>query len=109
MLPNAASAFIDPSKVRDYLLSPSHPVGRFKAAVFTALGYTQQDWPRLRDDILGHARNGREIAADASPFGQKYLVSGTLTGPNGRTGHFVTVWLMESETAEPRFITAYPE
>lgn len=39
-LPGAERAFIDPSKVRDYLLSESHPVGRFKAAFFIALGYS---------------------------------------------------------------------
>ena len=44
MLPNADRATIEPSKVRDYLLSPAHPIGRFKAAVFAALGYTQDDW-----------------------------------------------------------------
>ena len=47
MLPNAATAVIEPSKIRDYLLSSSHPIGRFKAVVFTALGYSQEDWPRL--------------------------------------------------------------
>jgi len=31
MLPNPERAFVAPNKVRDYLLSPSHPVGRFKA------------------------------------------------------------------------------
>ena len=109
MLPSAASAFVDASKLRDYLLSPSHPTGRFKAVVFTALGYAQEEWPRLRDDILHHAATGQVRAAETSRFGQKYLVSGSLTGPNGRAGRFVTVWLTESESSPPRFITAYPE
>jgi hypothetical protein len=30
---------VDEQKVRDYLLSPVHPVGRFKARVFAALGF----------------------------------------------------------------------
>jgi hypothetical protein len=38
MLPHAELATIDPAKLRDYLLSPSHPVGRFKATVVDALG-----------------------------------------------------------------------
>ena len=61
-LPNADHASIDPAKIRDYLLSGAHPVGRFKAAYFTALGYTQGQWERLRDDLLDLARN-----ADAVP------------------------------------------
>jgi len=77
--------------------------------VFTALGYTENDWFRLRDDLLQHGRSGRVHLAEASNFGQKYLVSGNLAGPSGRTGRFVTVWLVESEGSAPRFITAYPE
>jgi hypothetical protein len=91
MLPNAACAVIDPSKVRDYLLSPSHPLGRFKAVVFNALGYSPHDWERLRDDLLRHGSAGQARPAETSTFGQKYLVSATLTGPNGRTGRFVSV------------------
>ena len=109
MLPNSASAIVEPGKVRDYLLSPSHPLGRFKRKVFTALGYTENDWVRLCDDLLAHGRSGRARLADVSCFGQKYVVSGNLSGPSGRTGRFVTVWLVESEGSAPRFITAYPE
>lgn len=51
MLPYADRAVVEPSKVRDYLLSASHPIGRFKAAVFFALGYAPESWQRLRDDL----------------------------------------------------------
>ena len=47
-LPNAAQALIEPAKVRDYLLSPAHPVGRFKAAFFVSLGYSQSEWEKAR-------------------------------------------------------------
>jgi len=30
VLPNATKVVIDSAKVRDYLLSSSHPIGRFK-------------------------------------------------------------------------------
>jgi hypothetical protein len=33
MLPNADQAIIDPVKRQGYLLSTSHPIGRFKAAL----------------------------------------------------------------------------
>ena len=109
MFPNASSATIDPSKVRDYLLSPSHPIGRFKAVVFLALGYTPQEWERLSDDLLAFAQTGVAVAVEPSVYGQKYEVSGRLIGPNGRTANFKTIWLVESETSAPRFLTAYPE
>jgi len=54
-LPNAAQAIVETEKVRDYLLSPTHPVGRFKAAFFGMLGYAQEGWPVL-------VRELREIA-----------------------------------------------
>lgn len=42
-LPNATQAIIDEAKLHDYLLSPAHPVGRFKSAFFRSLGYTQDN------------------------------------------------------------------
>jgi hypothetical protein len=109
MLPNASLAVVESSKVRDYLLSSTHPVGRFKSVVFFALGYTQQDWMRLRDDLRSHAAIGEALAGEPGTYGRKYIVSGTLTGPNGRTSRFRTVWLLETEVSAPRFLTAYPE
>lgn len=109
MLPNALAAVVEPAKVRDYLLSPIHPVGRFKAVAFFALGYTQQEWSKLRDDLLNHAVVGEAVPGERNTYGQKYTVGGTLTGPNGRSRRFISVWLVESFSSTPRFVTAYPE
>ena len=109
MLPNASQAVVDPSKVRDYLLSSSHPIGRFKAAVFLALGYTQQNWTTLRNDLLLVAHTGEALPAEPSTYGQKYQVSAMLAGPNGRGRRFKTIWLVESDASAPKFLTAYPE
>src|SRR6185437_2433530 len=70
MLPNPERAFVAPDKVRDYLLSRSHPVGRFKAAVFAALGYTQENWETLRDDILLIARTGGSFPVNRAHSGR---------------------------------------
>ena len=106
---NADQALIDASKVRDYLLSPSHPIGRFKARFFAALGYAQQDWPLLSEDLLRIARSGQAALGQPSSFGQKYEVSGTLIGPNGRKARVTTVWVVRPEEEAPRFVTAFPE
>ena len=108
MLPAAEHAYIDPAKVRDYLLSPVHPVGRFKAVVFQALGYKTGEWEKLRDDLLTLAGTVEAIPGQTSNFGQKYEVSGTLSGPNGREAKFTCVWLEPIEGGAPRFITAFP-
>jgi len=38
-LPNAERAVIDERKVREYLLSKSHPIGRFKATFLARAGF----------------------------------------------------------------------
>jgi hypothetical protein len=108
MFPAVERASIDPAKVRDYLLSPVHPVGRFKAVVFQALGYTTEEWEKLRDDLLLLANTTAAVPGQTSTFGQKYQVSGTLRGPNGREGKFTCVWLVPVDCEAPRFITAFP-
>jgi Domain of unknown function (DUF4926) len=108
MLPAAERAYIDPAKVRDYLLSPVHPVGRFKAVVFQALGYRPDEWEELRDDLLALALATQAVPGQTSNFGQKYEVSGTLRGPNGREARFTCVWLVPVDGEAPRFITAFP-
>jgi hypothetical protein len=108
MLPNADRATIEPSKVRDYLLSPAHPIGRFKAAVFAALGYTHADWERLENDLLLMARANPAIPGQLSAYGQKYEVSGILVGPSGRSGKFVAVWLVPFGEDVPKLVTVFP-
>ena len=108
MLPAIERAHIEPAKVRDYLLSAVHPVGRFKAVVFEALGYKAEEWERLRDDLLALARTTEEVPGQTSAFGQKYEVSGSLRGPNGREARFICVWLVPTGDGSPRFITAFP-
>jgi len=62
-IPNADRAVIDPAKLRAYLLSRSHPVGRFKAAFFLGLGYSAQDWRRLEADLRSQRYIGRASGA----------------------------------------------
>lgn len=107
-LPQAEHAVIEPRKFRDYLLSPAHPVGRFKAGFFATLGYTADAWGTLSVDLRRHAIDGEVIGEGRSPFGHKFEVSGLLTGPNGKAAVVVGVWIILSEEDFPRFVTAYP-
>lgn len=108
MLPNCDRAFIDPGKLTDYLLSPAHPIGRFKAAVFSALGYTQGEWEILERDLLAMARTNPAVPGQPSAYGQKYEVSGILQGPSGRSGRFVAVWLIPAADDAPRLVSVIP-
>lgn len=107
-LPAAEHAWIEPAKVRDYLLSPVHPVGRFKAAFFVRFGYTREGWRRLEADLLRLAREGEAEVGRPSAFGRMFLVRGTLGGPSGRTFKLVTVWIIRHDEAFPRLVTATP-
>mgnify|MGYP001119249046 CR=1 FL=1 len=107
-LPNAERAIVPPEKVRDYLLSPEHRIGRSKARFFGALGFTQEAWPRLRDALLALAREGTAEPGEASVFGQKYTVRGIVQGPAGRAAAVVTAWIVLRDEDVPRLVTAYP-
>jgi len=107
-LPGAEAATIDSGKVREYLLSLSHPVGRFKASFFASLGYGSAQWELLRNDLLALAREEPAATSLRTSYGQKYEVRGTLSGLNGRSAAVVTVWIILHGDSSPRFVTAFP-
>ena len=93
-LPKADRAIVDSAKVRDYLLSGSHPVGRFKATLFSALGDSADRWEILRDDLLTLARTCVATPGQPSHFGLKFELDGILLGPSGRSAAVKTVWIV---------------
>lgn len=107
-LPNATAAIIPIEKLRDYLLSSEHPVGRYKAAFFRSLGYRASEAEILEADLRSLiAAQSEEL--ETTDYGKKYAITGTLTGPNGRSAEVVSVWIILADEDTPRFITAYPE
>lgn len=107
-LPEAQRAVIAPAKIRDYLLSTSHPVGRFKVPFFASLGYAVANWQRLEQDLLALAASGDAEPGRESPYGQKYEIHGTLNGPSGKSASVLTVWIVRFESDVPQFVTAFP-
>ena len=107
-LPAAERAVIPPAKIRDYLLSNSHPVGRFKAPFFANLGYTSANWRRLEKDLLDLAVSGDAELGKGSLYGQKYEIHGILNGPSGRSAGVLTVWIILFGGDVPHFVTAFP-
>ena len=96
-LPASQRLLIEPAKVRDYLLSREHPVGRFKAVFFENLGYSADAWQRLEADLRILAVAGEATLGAQTKYGQKYEARGTLTGPSGRPVSVVTVWIVRWE------------
>ena len=107
-LPAAERAYVDPVKLRRYLLSASHPEGRYKAAFFARFGYTQRHWRRLGWQLRILARTGVAEAEPPDSFGRKYRVSGSIPSPSGRNAEIVTVWIILHGEDFPRLVTAFP-
>jgi hypothetical protein len=107
-LPNFENAVIDPEKLRDYLLSPSHPVGRFKATFFSSLGYTQENWTQLEADFRHQHLTRDALLRQETRYGTKYEIRARIKGPAGRTAQLVSVWIILVDENLPRFITAHP-
>jgi hypothetical protein len=108
-LPGGERAVVDAAKVRDYLLSLEHPVGRTKARFFAALGFTRAEWPALRRALLELAASGEATPTESTRFGQKYVVRGTLRGPAGRAAGVLSAWIVLAGEDFPRLVTAYPD
>jgi len=108
-LPNAGQAIIEVAKVRDYLLSPEHPVGRSKARFFRALGFPSDRWLQFLGELKRIALEGEAELGERIDFGQKYIVGGTIVGTQGRTARISTVWILRNDEETPRLVTAYPE
>ena len=107
-VPNAEAAFVSERKFLEYLLSDTHPVGRFKAAFFKSLGYSLDATDDLKQALFAILANEVTEVSD-NAYGTKYVVRGVVTGPNGTSRAIVTVWIILSEEQSPRFVTAYPE
>ncbi|MFW6192298.1 MAG: DUF6883 domain-containing protein [Gemmatimonadota bacterium] len=105
-LPDGAHAHVDHEKIDGYLLSRTHPTGRFKARFFRSIGL--DDAADLESALLVVARNGTVTSRMRTEYGMKYIVDGRLPTPTGTPVPVRTVWLRERRAPEPRFVTAYP-
>jgi hypothetical protein len=107
-LPEREKAVIPEPKLRDYLLSSSHPHGRHKAVFFGRFGFTRERWQELASALRAHADIHEVGRVEETPFGTRYTVEGDLTTPVGRVVRVRTVWYVERGEDFPRFVTAYP-
>ena len=113
LLPNYAAAIIEDSKLLDYALNPDNERGQHKARVFeSTLGYNLSNWLTLKQHILNNLANHEAVFVSDTPFGQKYKVTLSLTGFNGRTEDVLTIWQYDRLSSGelrpyPRLITVY--
>ncbi|MDO8681146.1 MAG: hypothetical protein Q7R30_21730 [Acidobacteriota bacterium] len=108
LLPNADAAVIEPAKLHGYLLSREHPIGRFKARFFTALGFSAAQWDELETAFRLQHLTRDATPAESGPHGQAYEIRAILKGPGGSSAPVVSVWFVRVGEQYPRFVTAYP-
>lgn len=107
-LPNAEAARIEADKLEGYLLSETHPVGRFKAKFFRGVGFDESSVDVLLRGLLAVAMSEEVIETLSSVHGVKYVVDGVITAPSGARVKLRTVWIIDPGEDRPRFVTAYP-
>lgn len=100
-------AIIEQRKITLYLLAAGHPAGRAKAAFFGSFGFRAAAWQELRDALLQHARMAVVRAVVETAFGQKYILEGMMSAPDGRRPQVRAIWFVRNGETAPRLVTAY--
>ena len=95
-------------KLVDYLLSPTHRVGKHKAAWFTAFGFSRDRWDELESALARHVRKNDVVAWRDRPYGVEYIVEAPLRTPDRRDPIVRSVWIIGTGEEVPRFVTAFP-
>ena len=107
-MPKVDLAIVPTEKLTGYLLSRAHRDGRHKAAFFLAYGFSVDSPADLADALVKHARTHGVVTEEASPFGRRYVVEGTMEAADGRRPNLRSVWFIDKGEETPRFVTAYP-
>jgi len=107
-LPNAHLATVQEQKITRYLLNPAHPAGGSKALFFLRFGFAAADWRRFAQALLRHARENEVAETQETRYGQRYVVDGPLTTPEGAVLNVRSAWHISMGGEVPRFITAHP-
>lgn len=108
-LPNGDQAIVEDRKLLDYVLNPTHPVGRHHALLFDRLlGITSQNYLALKEALVQGAKEQGVEPGRPSEHGRKFNMRLEMSGPKG-TKNVVAVWLIEQGTEHPRLVTCYVE
>ncbi len=107
-LPNCERAFVPKEKITEYLLAENHPVGGPKAKFFRAFGFDESSVEILERELLQLARKAEVTQIREFDRGIKFILIGQIQTPIGRVVTIETIWIIERDKADPRFVTAYP-
>ena len=106
-LPKGDQATIDPRKVEDYCLSPTHRQGRHKARVFAdALGLSRADSALLVRALRSAAVHADARRGVADRYGQRYTVDFVCDGPKA-SAMVRSAWIVGTGEDVPRLVTCH--
>lgn len=107
-LPEYEKVIIPEKKIREYLLSLSHPYGRHKAEFFRSFGFSDEYWGIMVSALQTHAAQYEVIRIEETVFGIRYIIEGPLRTPDGRNPNVRVIWFTEKGDDSPRLVTVYP-
>jgi hypothetical protein len=93
---------IEQQKLTNYLLV--WKAKNDKSKFLNDLGYSIENWEKLRNDIKNIVLENKAIFQSSTPFGgDLYEISGKL-----RNFGVITIWLLAEKENSFRFVTLYP-
>jgi hypothetical protein len=102
----ADRAVIDPRKLTEYALNPSHPVGGNKARVFEKLGFNQGNAGELMQQLRTGVMENTPIPGKVDQFGARFTVDIPVVGPAGN-GVVRTGWIYKTGSNTPELTTLF--
>ena len=105
-LTNHENAFIAKEKILDYLLDEESSKG--KSVFFNLFGYFKDNFEDVAIDLLALASSEDVSETEQTKFGLKFIISGNIIAPNGRSINITSIWIIKNNEDFPRFVTAYP-
>ncbi len=81
-----------------------------KSKFLAQAGYSQENWQQLEADLRSQLLPLEAVPSDEpNQFGDVYEIRGGLRGVNGVNLAVVTIWMVEYETQQTKFVTLYPD
>lgn len=96
------------NKIRGYLLSTEHPIGKHKAQFFIKCGFYPNEWELLKEYIYSIAEENEITEITQTEYGTKFTIIGILIAPNGKSYPIKTIWITFPGTKNVNFVTAHP-
>lgn len=106
-VPYYQSAIISDIKLTEYLLSLTHPVGKFKAKLFRGWGFNENNIDIFRKCLLSIVHTNKVVKIKTSQHSTNYEVHGKIQIPKGGVRIITTVWAIDIGKRTPYLVSAY--